>query len=610
MDKRRSLKLAIPPQDLDTPTFSDGTLAGVTAWAEGLPGARPLACAKALHDALAELNRARTDYSVRFAILEALRPRVHDACTAVAGQRDDVPLMLDARARKIAALAQRTQYQLALGYKIAIVTALRDRVPLAPDAPDGSPTRIVVVAIHRALTELLHTLLRSLQFYTRPPASLWAQLHALYGLAELRGVHDEPVRDDQQALRSLTVPSDAYERAILLATAQPNQLRQQDLGVLFRALEAWTSLVRVVPLQALAQPVTVVDLASDGPPRSAAVAPAASSTGAASDLRTVDTTRLVQKLAEYLAGDPERAHPELPLVNLEHRELVRHCARVWGEPTDRAYERTPASGEVEICTGLEHVHFHAGGARSLLRQMQSERMEDEDPAEDEILDPFAGAADLGGVRDLGGMPVARRHVSTEEESEAQHPLHRLELADVSPIGYGLVRAGEPPEVIRAGRLVGIREADDPDWRITVVRWIANGRNRCRLGVETLAQRALSGGARLVSSRGRELDFVRALLLPGFEALAQPPSLVTAPGVFEAGQKIAFTQGGRETKLLVEASLASTDDHDRLQVRELVSAAAVEPETGIEFEVMSEEEERAAMAAFGLLDGGAGADDRS
>lgn len=596
MEKRRSLKLAIPPQTDDAPTFSDGTQAGVAAWAETLPVSNPIGSAKALYDALVELNRCRTDYSVRFATLENLRPYVHAASSAVAQRRRDTPLMLDDRARKIAALAQRTQYQLAMGYRIVIVTALRAGIPLAPDTPDGSPTRIVVVAIHRALTELLHTLLRSLQFYTRPPSSLWEQLHSLYALAELRRVHDEPVRDDQQTLRSLTVPSDVYERAILLAAAQPNKLRQADLGALFQALEAWTSLVRVVPVDAVEQPVMLVDLAGDSPPR----APQLISAADGADLRTLDTRHLVQKFDEYLSGDPDRPHTEVVLVDRDHRELVRHCAQVWGTSTDRAYERTPVKGEVEVCTALPHVHFHAGGGRSLLRQMQSERMEDEDPAEAEILDPFAGAADAGGVRDAACVPAPRRYVSAEEETEAEHPLVRLQLADHSPIGFGLVCAGEAPEGVEAGQLMALREADDPEWRIAVVRWVANARDRSRIGVETLAQRAMSGGARHVSSRGRELDFSRALLLPGVEALDQPPSLVTAPEVFEPGQKIAFTQGGRETKLLVEERIAASGNHDRLRVRELVQNTVAEQDTGIEVEVMSEEEERAALEAFAKL----------
>ena len=599
MQKRRALKLTIPPQADTPPTVCDGTLHGFDTWARTLPVSNPLQTARAIHDALSELNGFRTDFATRFAILELLRPYVHAANTAIAQRRRAAPLMLDARGRKEAALAQRVQYQLAVGYKIVIVTALREGTPLEPDTADGTDTRMIVVAIHRALTELLHTLLRSLQFYTRPPANLWSQFHSLYALAEVKRVHDEPVRDDEQALRQLTQPSDVYERAILLASAQPNQLRQADIGALFRALEVWTSFVSIVPTSALETPVVVVDLGGDGPPRP----PRLAETSDIAELRSPDTRRLLAKFDEYLSGDPDRAHPDLAMVDVEHRELVRHCARVWGEPTDRAYERTPASGHVDVCTGLEHAHFHAGGGRSLLRQMQSERLEEEDTDEDdEYLDPFAGASDVGGVRKGPVIPAPRRFVSTEaEETEADHPLTRLRLADVSPIGFGLLCEGEAPDDVAAGQLLALREADDPDWRITMVRWVANARDASRLGVETLAQRALSGGARLVSSRGRDLDFARALLLPGVEALDQPPYLITAPGVFEEDSKIAFTQGGHETKLLVEERVAAEPGFDQLRVRELVTAARVEQDTGIEVEVMSEEEERAALAAFGILD---------
>jgi len=604
MEKRRSLKLAIPPQGTERPTCCNGTPDQVASWAAKLPVAKPLATAKALHDALAELNRFGMDFAARFEGLEHLRSFVHASCTAIARRRRDRPLLLDERARKEAALAQRTQYQLAIGYKIVLVTALRTGVVLEPDGADGTPSWTLVVAIHRSLTELLHTLHRSLQFYTRPPAGLWEQLHSLYALAEMRRVHDEPVRDDQQSLRQLTVPSDVYERAVLLATSQPNQLRQQDLGTLFTALEAWTSLVQVVPLSALDAPVVQMDLGSDAPPR----AMTRGGTEAGESLRTVDTRRLVQKFGEYLDGDPARAHPELAMVDLEHRELVRHCARVWGEATDRAYERTPASGTVEACTGLEHVHFHAGGERSLLRQMQSERFDGDltdELEDDDYVDPFAGAADLDGPRTLklDATPKPRRFVEGEEEDASAHPLSSLALSDVSPIGFGLFCAGEAPEGIETGQLLGLREADDPDWRITLVRWVANARGEARFGVETLAQRALSGGARLVSARERDIAFAPALLLPGIEALDLPTRLITPPGSFPLGQKLAFAQGGRETKLLLESSLAVTEGFELLQVRELVSAVAAEQDTGIELEVMSEEEERAALAAFGLLEDG-------
>ena len=107
----------------------------------------------------------------------------------------------------------------------------------------------------------------------------------------------------------------------------------------------------------------------------------------------------------------------------------------------------------------------------------------------------------------------------------------------------------------------------------------------------------------MSARERDIAFAPALLLPGIEALDLPTRLITPPGSFPLGQKLAFAQGGRETKLLLESSLAVTEGFELLQVRELVSAVAAEQDTGIELEVMSEEEERAALAAFGLLEDG-------
>lgn len=521
-------------------------------------------------------------------MLEQLRPFVHGAVAVVARHRSATPLLLDDQARSVAALAQRTQHQLATGYRIVVVTALRGGISLEPGTTDDSPTRDVVIAIHRAMTELLHTLLRSLQFHTPPPAALWAQLHTLFALAELRRVQDEPVRDALHAVLWQSAPADVYKRAILLATAQPNKLRSSELTELFQALESWTSLIQVVPFDMLEQPVMVVDLESDRPPRATQL----SSVARGTDLRTLDTRRLVRKFEEYLIGDPDRSHPDVDGVDRDRRELIRHCAHVWGARSDRAFERTAASGPVEVCTTLEHVHFHAGGGRSLLRQLQASRLRTEDPVAAETRAPTAEAAESARAPDR--TPTPPDLGSTVELPVGDHPLVTLELADRSPVGFGLLCAGEAPGEVQVGQLLGLREADDPDWRIAVVRWVANGRDRSRMGVETLAQRALSGGARLISSRGREFDFQPALLLPGVEALDQPPSLVTAPGAFQTGQKLAFVQGGRVKKLLVEERIVASASHDRLRVRELARKVAAVKDTGIEVEVMSEEDARAAF----------------
>ena len=593
MEARRGLKLSIPPRRSEALDFCDGSAAAVRSWAEALPVSNPLKTARALHDALDEANHCALPIATRFGMLEVLRPYVRASCTAVTHRRRDTPVLVDPRARKEAALAQRVQYQLALGYKIVIVEGLRAKVPLAPEARDarGTDPHRVLTSVHRALTELAQTLLRSLQFYTAPPKRLWEELHTLYSVAEARGVLEVEILDTELTLRERCDISDVYERTILLASAQPNTLRQSDLGTLFTALEDWCRRVRVTKPSDAFDPVVVVDLDGGGPPVSAGRAPSGSAA-----LRVLDTRALTSAFETWLEPGASSGS-DLAMLGPDTIDLVRHCMRAWGETSDRTHPRTPRSGDVDACAGLPHVHFHAGGARSLLQQMQSDRIEEEQ--DDTYVDPFAGASDSGGGARLDD-DAPKRFISTSTQDTADdHPLAQLSLADASPVGFGLRCEGAVPEGLQTGVLLGLREPDDPDWRITLVRWVANSTDRSRIGVETLALRAMSGGARVVSSRGREVEFVRALLLPGSEALEQPTRLLAAPGSFAEGQKIAFTQHGHETKLLIEGRLPGADSFDQFEVRELASTISAQSDTGIEFEEISEEEELAALEAFGL-----------
>jgi hypothetical protein len=89
-----------------------------------------------------------------------------------------------------------------------------------------------------------------------------------------------------------------------------------------------------------------------------------------------------------------------------------------------------------------------------------------------------------------------------------------------------------------------------------------------------------------------------IMLPGIAALGQAAALLTPPGFCSSGQKVAFNQQGRESKLIIETRLQSTDAFEQFEVRPFGMEAETQ-DLGIEVDVMSEEDERAAMEAFGF-----------
>ncbi|HSG90936.1 MAG TPA: hypothetical protein VLA56_17085 [Pseudomonadales bacterium] len=598
MTQPRSVKLTVPKRDRQTLEFCDGSPAGLTAWLVELPTVDPVRRAHALYGAMLQLNRCATPFVERHTQLEVLRPEVHLACAAVSHRRRGQALMRTERERKEAALAQRLQYQTSLGYKMVVVDALRAGEPLRPSMPADSGTRVVVTAIHRTLTELAHTLLRSLQYYTPPPARLWEQMHQLYYLAEQKRVSGEHVVDPEHRIRPETDIGDAYERALLLAAARPNSLRHAALGSLFVALEDWTRHISIVPAAAADSPTMVVDLNGDRPPTRSGLHEHVDG----EDLRQIDSWELVDRLGRFLDGETDLEGLDLQLLDDDHEALIRHGVDVWGGLPGRAHPRRPVTGRVELAIALEAAHFHAGGGRTLAQQLQSRLITDAGDEEEEIFDPFAGSSDVGGANILDdGPPRPRRPAHSETdlaEAHARHSIVTLELSDASTGGYGLVCSGEPPVGLNAGELMAIREPGEEDWALAQLRWCANGPTESRIGAALLSARVETGAARSLSARNSNRQWQPVIMLPAIEALGQAAAMLAPPGFCTSGQKIAFNQQGRESKLLIEARVQGNEAFEQFEVR-VLGGEADQQDLGIEVNVMSEEDERAAMEAFGF-----------
>ena len=553
MKEERTLSLSIPRRTEGELSFSDGSVDDLARWTDELPMNRPEEAAALLRDALGELNRSEGGLTERFRQMEILRPVAHFVCSAFSPTRSRRGLLVDEKERAEAILAQSLQIELATGYKIIVVDALREGVALAPGASPESPAGMALVAVHRTLTELAQTLLRSLQRYTPPPPRLWEQLHQLFLLAEMRGVLGESVRDEEHQYRERSRVVDAYLRAVMLGAARPNTLRPTMLGTLFNLLEDWTRFVDISAEEPEDGAHAVVDLSGDHPPVTAAMYDSHDG----QEARTIDSTRLLDVLNRHL--DPEQtqvsAGPALPEADQD--DLVRHAVQAWGVVTKRVFKRMPVEGHLEICAGMLALHYHiAGGV----------------PFEEQ----------LGGiVRRRGRTPARYRTFS-------------LTLADASPGGYGLICGGDFPDDLQTGDLLGVHKEGAEDWHIAVVRWFGNEPGGARVGIELLAPRAEPAGARAVSSRGGGKEWTPVLLLPEIRALHQPSALITPRGTFRLGQKLALNRGGRESKVRLDASRSFTENFHQFTLTEFDTDSGV-PDTGIEVDYIAPDDD--AMEQF-------------
>src|SRR5690606_2602961 len=143
------------------------------------------------------------------------------------------PVVLPESAHKAAVIAQALQKHMVDGFTVCV----RDIV--VQNRQKTQTMDILITALHRSITGIRQILLRSYQLYTPPPSSLWRLAHNLHRIACFYELQKIPVADPVLGDTVASNIDNAYARVLLLATAGTNQLGQQDMAVVDKALAKW-----------------------------------------------------------------------------------------------------------------------------------------------------------------------------------------------------------------------------------------------------------------------------------------------------------------------------------------------------------------------------------
>ncbi|MEE4380874.1 MAG: hypothetical protein V2J02_02665 [Pseudomonadales bacterium] len=559
MRKSRPLRLKVPARTLAAPTFCAGTPEAIAAWIAGVPATDAEAVCRAALEALAELNACEAEPALRLRRLEALREAACAAAEHLTQRARPGAPGSPEHHQRLAHTAQAVTLALATGYKLTILDALRSGARGDGRLRPGSPGAVLVTAVHRVVTELSRLLLRTLQLYVPAPPRLWDELHQFVLLAEAQRFAELAVKDPTARLRTRSSVAEAYARAALLATAQPNALRFEPLGALFLALEDWTRFTRLTPPREQDPRVLVVDLARDEAPVPARLHRAHDE----EELRLLDARALVQRLTNLLGGSARAGTEQTPArPEAVSDALLRHCLLAWSGEARRGSRRTAAVGRLELCVGLPAIQHHAAGGVPFEQQLGIPRQSLAVLDEGDVVVPFTPRT---------------------EASEAAPALRTALLVDSAPGGFGLALEGEAPDDLENGVLVGLREGPEQHWSLGVVRWLSRETGGLRAGVELLAPRLEPAGARLRSVRGSGGDWVRALRVPALEVLGQPALLVLPPLPFRSGHKVAVHEGGATQEVRLETLRVTGAGFSLFEYRPIEQLAPLEEPEAVRFE---------------------------
>jgi len=571
MDSSKApIKLHIPATTLTQPSICAGNVEGITQWAKELPMANTGESARRLYHAIRELNQWDTDPLLRFKVLEVVRPYIYSICTLLNKHFLQSSISLNDKQLKIANLSQALQSHLATGYKLVVAHSI------ARLAATEKPSKIVTLAIHRAISDTNQTILRAFQLYCQPPEHAWLEVNQLLLLAEMHGLTSYKVSDRQTRFLSSSTIKDVFVRSHLLGTAKPNNLRQLDLAQLYDASELWAEYVGLTDAEDESA-LFIINLHRDRPGQYRQHLRDAQKPL----FRSLNTTELVKALKLW-AANPNGSHT-ITVPGKLSDNLLSHAIQSWGIHWQRSFRRAPIEGSLKLCIGLSATHYFSGGMvdfELMLARLKPKAVDGEGSAaatgSTSSDDVWADAFDAGGAKiadnptiNLDAIEFINKHKKDEgnEQSEIKYPSHQVDLINSSPGGYCLHWRGNVPPSIQAGELIGIQENGVRHWSIGVIRWIRHLRDEgTQLGIELLAPKAQIGAARLLQKTGSNGPLMRALLLPAIKAIAQPATLLLPRMPFRTGNKVELMFESEQGRYQLTKRLTSTSSFGQFQFR--------------------------------------------
>jgi hypothetical protein len=564
--------LQLPEQTLTTLSFCEPAARDLNAWVNSLPLANIGETARQLYHAVIEFNQLKLSDQSRFDLLELIRHPVHYVCNALNRRYLTQSVVLDDGQRKIANLAQALQTHLAIGYKLIVEHHLEQGA--------GKPKDVVAKALHRTMSDTAPNILRSYQLYLRTPPGIWHEIHQLYQVAVALNLTRFKLADEQGHTDVAMSLQDVYCRILLLGTCQPNQLHQRDLAEIYQALETWSAHVSVCDIADEKSTLVVNPESDSGPIYRHLLKPQAYA-----DYMGIHTSSLVRGLHKTVVEQQDRKSPVpengIRLPDEISNNLAQHLVQSWGGMKQRAFTRTPATGNVEIAVGVIATHFHISGGVGFYKQLNQNHSSPRD-------NPFLGGT-MNEVEDSNSASttdtwsvafgadkaqVSNMHWDEEspsvnfgrDDSESQ-PKYEAELVNTSPRGYCVRWKGKIASNLQTGEMVAIRDAGSSRWNLGVIRWIRQAANEgAQLGFELIAPNAQPCAIRVLHKTGSHGDYMRGLLVPEIKTIGQAASLIAPNIPFQVGNKIGLNLQGKETRFQLLKRLQGTSTFNQFQIR--------------------------------------------
>lgn len=508
--------------------------------------------AKQLYTTLQELLILDVPDATRFELIEALRPAVYTIIESLSKHYINQNILLDERAERIAGLAQKLRVYAAMIYRTIAVRTSEDlqnqTFGLFAAGKKKVLLNLAAQAIHRGLTEFFRLSTESKTLYLPVYKGMWLRLHELFQKAQKLELSKFALRDENQAYGKILTIEQAYLRSIFMSACNTNKLRQTEIKKISQLSEVWVSLVRMSPTPS-GRDLFLVDTSIDAPPMYI------------SQLKQINSSMYYIDVQELLSHFENLGSDHAKLLHPSEETLLSgslrlHLLQTLRAPAERSTERHPHNGVINLSLGLIGAHYQLADRQSFeeVIQIQEVITNPEIP----IIQPgSAHNIDLNYSIQEGKV----RQNATREYLEA----YQCQIINISLGGYCIRWVGTTPNVLRSGELIAIRENDDAEWSIGLIRWVQQQLNSgAEFGIEILSQRGKACGARVIRQDGYSSDYMRTILLPEMKELNRTASIIAPILAFKSGHKISIRLGNEEVRAQLMREIVVTQSFSQFE----------------------------------------------
>ena len=547
-------QIDLPQQTLKRLPFCESAkVSRVAEWAGNLRATQAVHTAALLYEALPQVCQLDCSATLRFEILETLRPYVHNCIESLSKHFLNQPISLQEQAQKAAIIAQSLQKCMIDGYTLCVRDIVLDKKQKLLREP------FFPVALHRALTAHAALVFRSFQLYSQVPQGIWLSAHSLFRTADQFDLLDKAIEDPFLHKPHQTTIQSAYMRMVLLATSRCFQLGQKDIGALFRAFAEWAQLVRFsVGTSDQKEHFYCVNLSIDQAPM---YKYRINADDAGDLIIELDFRSLLSQLTKQSReSSAEFGGSKVSISREISTAALNHVIDTLGNTAQRRQERRETQGTVDICIGLADCHYFLSDCRSFDDFVRSCTRGDSAPTEDAFL---SGLTPRDSFSNAGGASATR-------------PQFRVAIQNASQGGYCLMWENKTPIKVESGDLIGVKEFGKKVWIVGVVRWIRQKKTGSQLGVQILSDRALPAAVAQVYDVGGYSDYMRALYLPPSRLLDLPASFITASIPFQELDKVKYLFTGESGEAKLDKCLLSVGSIQQFMFHASANAPSAQP----------------------------------